>query len=222
MIPVVGICGLSGSGKTTLLEGVIKELTGRGLKVGAIKHHGHGPGLTPPDPPKDTDRLAAVGAEPVALVHGNGLVLSRGPEAADWGPAAVAHAYFVGLDLVLAEGFKNAGIPKIEVVAPGKDPVLPKNGRLLATAGRNGWGRVDGLDFLNVDDPQWVAEYILGKIKVKAPPKHKVSVALEGRDLDINPFVQNLLAGALNGLLDSLKGMPAQGQVVITIDRSTN
>jgi molybdopterin-guanine dinucleotide biosynthesis adapter protein len=222
MIPVIGICGLSGSGKTTLLEGVIQQLVQRGLKVGAVKHHGHGPGLTPPDPPKDSDRLAAAGAEPVALLHAGGLVLSRGADAAGWGPAAVAHAYFVGLDIVVAEGFKNAGIPKIEVVAPGKDPVLPKKGRLLATAGRNGWGRVDGLDFLNADDPAWVAEYILGKIKVKDAPKHKVSVEFEGRALDINPFVQNILAGAVNGLIDSLKGMPTEGRVVITIDRSTD
>lgn len=219
MIPVVGICGLSGSGKTTLLEGVIKELTRRGLKVGAVKHHGHGPGLTPADPPKDTDRLAAAGAEPVALLHEGGLVVNRGPEAAGWGPVAVAQAYCVGLDLVLAEGFKTAGIPKIEVVAPDKDPVLPENGRLLATAGRDGWGRVEGLDYLDANDPAGVADYILGKIKVKDAPVHKVSVEFEGRALEINPFVQNLLAGALNGLIDSLKGTPPQGRVVITIDR---
>jgi molybdopterin-guanine dinucleotide biosynthesis protein MobB len=41
MIPMLGFCGASGSGKTTLVSRVIEELTARGLKVGAIKHHGH-------------------------------------------------------------------------------------------------------------------------------------------------------------------------------------
>ncbi|HCW93969.1 MAG TPA: molybdopterin-guanine dinucleotide biosynthesis protein B, partial [Flexistipes sinusarabici] len=42
MIPVLSIVGSSDCGKTTLLENLIRELSGRGYKVGTIKHDVHG------------------------------------------------------------------------------------------------------------------------------------------------------------------------------------
>ena len=43
MTPILSIVGRSNSGKTTLLEKLIRELTGRGRRIGTIKHHFHGP-----------------------------------------------------------------------------------------------------------------------------------------------------------------------------------
>ncbi len=42
MIPVIGFAAYSGTGKTTVMEKVIAELTARGLRVGTVKHDGHG------------------------------------------------------------------------------------------------------------------------------------------------------------------------------------
>ena len=40
--PAFGICGFSGSGKTTVIETLIRDLSGRGLAVGVVKHDVHG------------------------------------------------------------------------------------------------------------------------------------------------------------------------------------
>jgi molybdopterin-guanine dinucleotide biosynthesis protein MobB len=220
MVPVFGICGLSGSGKTTLVERVLAELTGRGLMVGAIKHHGHSQEAVTCRSSKDTARLFSAGANPVALVHAGGVMLTRGPEAAGWSINNLTSAYFPGMDLVLVEGYKHADIPKIELVAPGQDPVLPDGGKLLATVGREGWGRVEGLDYLDADDPVAVADYIMQHAALKDPPKQKVIIESDGRALEVNPFVQNIVAGVLRGLISSLKGGLPNENLVIRLEKS--
>lgn len=87
MIPVVGICGASNSGKTTLVEKLLPELNRRGLKVGVLKHHGHGgPVATPAEwQGKDSDRLIKAGARRVALSHSGGVWLEA-PGLAGAGP----------------------------------------------------------------------------------------------------------------------------------------
>ena len=38
---VLGFLGPNGAGKTTLLADLLRELCGRGLRVGTLKHSGH-------------------------------------------------------------------------------------------------------------------------------------------------------------------------------------
>ena len=109
---VLAVSGLHNSGKTTLLEKLLPALRSRGLKVGVIKHDGHD--FTPDVPGTDSYRLREAGAEGVAVYSGQRylltdcLVLSR----QDLLALFERHGY----DLVLLEGFKDSGWPKIEVV----------------------------------------------------------------------------------------------------------
>ena len=48
MIPVIGICGASGSGKTWLIERLLPLIKAQGIKVGVLKHHGHGEAVPTP------------------------------------------------------------------------------------------------------------------------------------------------------------------------------
>ena len=111
-IPIVAFVGRSGSGKTTLLVAVIAELVGRGWRVGAIKHHGHARPLDLPG--KDTARLAdagaarVVGASPLELASFERVV--QEPAVED-----LVRRFFADVDLVLAEGYRGSGLPKIEV-----------------------------------------------------------------------------------------------------------
>jgi hypothetical protein len=73
--------------------------------------------------------LAQAGAQRVAFSHAGGLTLSASHQPGGDNPAAIAADFMGGLDLVLVEGFKRAAIDKIEVVAPGKEPMLPQGGR---------------------------------------------------------------------------------------------
>lgn len=174
MPPVLGFCGASGSGKTTLVSRLIGFLSQNGLAVGAIKHHGHPQPLEAAGQGKDSRRLASAGAELVAFCHGGGLELCAGAWAAGLGPAEIAGRFMEGLDLVLVEGFKRANLAKIEVLGPGKQPLWPGGGRLLALAAPGGEDVREYIDFsgagpgvdpellpiLNRDQPEEVIIFI--------------------------------------------------------------
>jgi molybdopterin-guanine dinucleotide biosynthesis protein B len=114
VIPILSVVGRSNSGKTTLLEKLIREFTGRGRRVGTVKHHHrHGP-VAVDVPGKDSWRHRQAGACAVALLAPDTTFVVR-----DGGEGlsleALAHWDLRGVDLVLTEGFKSGTMPKIEV-----------------------------------------------------------------------------------------------------------
>jgi molybdopterin-guanine dinucleotide biosynthesis adapter protein len=107
---VVGFTGPSGSGKTRLLARLLRELRGRGLRVAAIKHSGHPHGFDVPG--KDSDVLMGAGAIAVAVQGPAQLALFAPPRPG--GPRALL-PLLPAVDLVLVEGWRAAGIPRVEV-----------------------------------------------------------------------------------------------------------
>ncbi|MFH1058114.1 MAG: molybdopterin-guanine dinucleotide biosynthesis protein B [Pseudomonadota bacterium] len=203
MPPIFGFCGAANSGKTTLVCAVVTELTRRGIKVGVIKHHGHGDALPPPpgEEHKDSGRLAAAGACRVALVHAGGVRLNL-VDLKGATPLELAQETMSRCDLVLVEGYKSAQIDKIEVVAPGCAPLFPSGGRLLALTRRGGGGPEGGLPVLDADLPDQVAEFVLAQLPVLPLTR----LWLDGRELVLNPFVQKIVAQTLRGLVVRLDG----------------
>lgn len=111
--PVFSFVGHSGSGKTTLIEKLLRELSGRGLRVATIKHAHHKVVLDTPG--KDSWRYKQAGAVMSMLVTTNALQLVA--DAADRRePAQLAQRFLGEADLVLAEGFSHAAGAKIEVL----------------------------------------------------------------------------------------------------------
>ena len=110
---VFNIVGNSGSGKTTLVEKLIRELSGRGLRVATIKRADHRVVLDTPG--KDSYRNKEAGAVISMLVTSNQMQLvsdlNEGRE-----PDQLAERFLEGTDLVLAEGFSLSPGAKIEVV----------------------------------------------------------------------------------------------------------
>lgn len=117
---VVAVCGWSGAGKTYVVAGLIRTLTARGLRVATVKHDAHG---FDPDPAgKDTAIHRDAGAIATALVAPQRTAVVR-EEAVTLAQLAADHLAR-GADLVIAEGFKHEpGVPKIEVIARGREPV---------------------------------------------------------------------------------------------------
>ena len=113
---ILSIIGRKNAGKTTLTVARARELGRRGERVMTIKHGHH---------PADVDREGADSwrhfhegrAERVLLAAPDLRVLfERSPD--EYDPAALARRYLGDADLVLAEGYKRAPIPKIEVYRP--------------------------------------------------------------------------------------------------------
>ena len=121
MIPVIAFAAWSGTGKTTYLEKLLPRLKMYGLRVGGLKHDGHGFDMDTPG--TDTDRLSQAGADAVAISSPDGFAyLERRPL-----DPQEALSHFVGVDLVVTEGYKNGPFPKIALYrrASGKPQAVP-------------------------------------------------------------------------------------------------
>jgi len=102
----------SGTGKTTLLEKVITELKQRGYRVGVIKHDAHRFEIDYPG--KDSYRLTHAGADTMLVSSPEKLALVKRHEEPPSVDELIA-TYFADVDVILTEGFKKSGLPKIEV-----------------------------------------------------------------------------------------------------------
>jgi len=114
----------SGTGKTTVLERLLPELTGRGLKVAVLKGEIHHYNLDLPG--KDTWRFAQAGAAITGMTTAEKYILIGADR--ELGGISAALQRLKDLDLVLVEGQKNSGNPKIEVVrsAVNREALLPE------------------------------------------------------------------------------------------------
>jgi molybdopterin-guanine dinucleotide biosynthesis adapter protein len=115
--PLIAFVGLSNSGKTTFIEKLIPELKSMGLRVGTLKHVGHG--FEPDEPGKDTWRHRRAGAAVTVAASAGaiGVIMETDVEP---GPRDLLHL-FSGMDLVVVEGYKHEPIPKIVVARSGEE-----------------------------------------------------------------------------------------------------
>lgn len=125
---IAAVCGVKNSGKTTLLTGIVKELAGRGIRTAAIKHDGHD--FSCDIPGTDSFRLKEAGAYGTAVFSGSRLFVHK--TGTKEGPEEIA-GMFPEADVILIEGLKEAGLPKIEVIRKGISayPVSNPEGRFL-------------------------------------------------------------------------------------------
>jgi molybdopterin-guanine dinucleotide biosynthesis protein MobB len=110
---IISIVGRKNAGKTTLAVALAGELVRRKYRVMTLKHGHH---------PADVDRKGSDTwrhfhegqAERVLIASPDLRVLfERTPD--DYDPVGLARRYMEGADIVLAEGYKSAPLPKIEV-----------------------------------------------------------------------------------------------------------
>ncbi len=131
---VVAFCGCSGVGKTTLMTGVLQTLRARGLRVSVIKHAHMGFEIDRPG--KDSWRHREAGAFEVLIASGQRLAKLREFEVEGQPSIHRLIAELHDCDWVLAEGFKHADVPKIEVwrAAQGEAPLYPGDPLVVAIA----------------------------------------------------------------------------------------
>ncbi len=156
----VSFVAKSGTGKTTLLEKVIVELKGRGYRIGVIKHDAHRFDIDHPG--KDSHRLTAAGADTMLISSPEKLAVVK--QHAESPPIEELIAtYFDDVDLVLTEGFKKSGLPKIEVHRRERSASLLCRGELydpslLAVASDEPL-ELD-VPLLDINNPAQVADFV--------------------------------------------------------------
>lgn len=119
---ILQIIGYQNSGKTTLIEQMITQATTEGLRVGTIKHHGHG-GIPMLEASKDSMRHEQAGAS-VTAVEGDGT-LRMTIRQSEWQLANILEIYAaLPLDTILIEGYKNEHYPKVVLLRTAQDQEL--------------------------------------------------------------------------------------------------
>jgi len=121
--PIVTIIGTKKQGKTTLTVKLAAELHRRGHRVMTMKHGSHTFNIDPST--TDTYKHYHEGqAERVAMVSPDKFALVE-RWAEERTPEDIAERYLSDADIVVAEGFKAAALPKIEIFRreTGKRPL---------------------------------------------------------------------------------------------------
>jgi molybdopterin-guanine dinucleotide biosynthesis protein B len=145
--PVISFVAKSGSGKTTLLEKVIRRLKEDGIKLAIIKHDAHQFDMDKPG--KDTWRMAQAGADIIAISSPSKVAIIEKVDEEKKLDEVIA--MISDVDLILTEGFKLSGKPKIEVFrSEVHRELLCDSNELLAVASDIEWNI--GVPCYNIDD----------------------------------------------------------------------
>ncbi|MDY0385251.1 MAG: molybdopterin-guanine dinucleotide biosynthesis protein B [Geobacter sp.] len=159
-VPAVSFVAKSGTGKTTLLEQVIVELKQRGWRLGVIKHDAHRFDIDHPG--KDSYRLTAAGADTMLISSPEKLAVVKKHQASPPIEELIA-TYFADVDIVLTEGFKQSGLPKIEVHRAERSSTLLCRGEqhdpTLRAVASDEPLELD-VPVLNLNDPVEVARFV--------------------------------------------------------------
>ncbi|MEM6670074.1 MAG: molybdopterin-guanine dinucleotide biosynthesis protein B [Pseudomonadota bacterium] len=157
---IYGVVGWRNSGKTTLMEKLVAEITSRGVSVSSVKHAHHAFDIDHEG--KDSWRHRQAGAREVLVCSGARWALMHELRGAEEPPLAVLLEKLSAVDLVLVEGYKRDGHPKVEAFrsATGNSLIALEEATIRAVASDQ---PIDGLDRPNFDlnDVRGIADFIL-------------------------------------------------------------
>ena len=190
---VIGFSGYSGSGKTTLVEQVITRLRLAGQRVSVVKHAHHAFDIDHEG--KDSWRHRQAGAFEVVVASDRRLAKIREFEVQTEPTVHQLIAELCDCDWVLVEGFKHAGLFKIEVwrAATGKPAQYPHDPFVVAVAtdSPDQLPEPTGLPRLDLNDADGVTRFLLG-----SPARYDYISPLDGEAADAQlgngtrPFVE--------------------------------
>jgi len=205
MIPVISIVGSSDCGKTTLLENLIQELSGRGYKVGTIKHDVHG--FEVDKEGKDTYRHKKAGAHSVLISSPWKYALISDVDR-EKSLDEIISFMPLDLDIILTEGFKSSNKPKIEIFRKNHSTeILCKNDPTLVAVATNDKTNenLNGIkNLLDLDNCEEIANFIEKHYITKN--NSNITLTVNGERIKLNQFARDIIASTLKGLISQLKG----------------
>ncbi len=213
MIPIVSIVGKSDSGKTFLVEQVVTRLTAKGYRIATIKHNAHGFDIDRKG--KDSWRHKQAGASTVILSAPDQIAVIKDLKE-EQSLVEIQHLWIRDVDLILAEGYKRADSPKIEVslFKDSGELVCSKDEQLVAVVSNEEFSldvpifRETEIDRL----VEWLEKRFINQYQ-----EPKVEIFLAGKPVSLTPFLQKLIRNTWRGFLSALKGWDPQGPVEIKI-----
>lgn len=228
MYRAVLVAGFHGAGKTKLVVSIVGELVKRGYRVGTVKHipEEH---FTIDQTGKDTWAHAKAGAElVVSLAPGEvAWIEKRSVELEE------VLRRLSGVDFVVVEGFKGfSGLAKIVVARNQAEAEKLVDELTIAIVGVR-LSSVPSFDFGQVNEivnlieqksfppffgldckrcgfdscEKFAAAVVSGKRRWQECEAlaDRVILKVNGRQLPLKPFVQEMLAGVVKGMVNSLK-----------------
>lgn len=165
-VPVITMTGWSNSGKTTFTTRVVELLTGMGIRVGVIKHHGHKTGGVDVEG-KDSWKYAQAGANPVILSASDQYAIFVSTPQGELSREELVAKIADDVDLVIVEGFRAEADGAIEVyrnAAGHPDPKLASEERIALVTDNVALAdqvRAEGKPVFGLDDFEAVARYFL-------------------------------------------------------------
>lgn len=215
MVPYVSIVGKSGSGKTTLIERLITEFRKRGYRVAAVKHSPEHKleGIELDEPGKDSWRFAQAGSDAVLLSSPGELMFIKNVDG-DSSIEEILRIIGGDFDLVLIEGFKTGKAPKIEVHRKelGEHFVCPTEA--LSAIVSNEPLSIDKPQ-LPLDDTSAIADFIEKNFVFQI--KGDASIFVNGKQIPIGHFVENIITRTAMALVSTLKGVEKVRSLDISI-----
>jgi molybdopterin-guanine dinucleotide biosynthesis protein MobB len=157
-----GIVGWKNAGKTGLMERLVTEITQRGFTVSTVKHAHHS--FDVDHPGKDSHRHRVAGATEVLLASRNRFALMHELRGEDEPRLADLLSRLTPVDLILIEGYKRDGHPKVEAyrAETGNQLIAPEDPTIRAVASDSPL-ELDRPVF-DLNDTRTIADFILAEV----------------------------------------------------------
>jgi len=197
---IVSIVGKSKSGKTALIEKLVGELKLRGFRVATIKHTPHG--MTFDEVDKDSWRHIRAGSEATAIVSPDKVVFIK-PMAQELPLDQIARFFGEDYDIILAEGFRQSNVPKIEVHRKEIGPPFSNIRKLIAIV------TDEPLETktrqFSLQDIKGLADLLEeGFIK---PQRERVSLYINNATVTLSTFPKEVITSVILAIASCLKGV---------------
>jgi molybdopterin-guanine dinucleotide biosynthesis protein MobB len=158
---IFGITGWKNSGKTTLTERLVSHFAARGLRVATVKHAHHSFDIDHEG--TDSWRHRHAGSVETAIVSSARWAIVHELRGATEPGLDEIISKLSPCDLILVEGFKNDGHPKIECRRAGAKERTPMAGRIsniVAIASDDPLAEPADPPAFSLDDIEGIAKFI--------------------------------------------------------------
>ena len=201
MVPIVTFIGWHDSGKTTLASEVVRHLKQLGYQVAVIKSTKE-TGIAFDTPGTDTNTHRMAGADAVMLVAPDQMVMMT--DNSGQSLTTLAYRYFPEVDIVIGEGFKKARqVAKIEVFRNSKQLLRDQVSGVIAVASDE---KISGDYIFRLNEASEIASFIEKRFLQDAGKDgDHTTLLVNGNRVAMKDFVQDAIAGTVNGLVGSLK-----------------